>query len=79
MLKKKQFSMFSLSLEKLRSHDRATFKNSNPLCELGKLWKYRLRSTLKSPNFESTDELRKVTVENKMVKLHKIESIFQAQ
>ena len=32
------------------------------LCELGKIWKYSPRLTLKYPNFEFTDELRKVSL-----------------
>ena len=48
-----------MNWEKLRSSDRATFKNPNfqSLCELRKTWKYRLRSRIKNPNFESLDEL----------------------
>ena len=35
-------------------------KIPNSLCEMGKIWKYSLRPTLKNLNFESMDELGKV-------------------
>ena len=54
-----------------RNPARAIFKNSKFSLWVGKTWRYRLRPTLKNPNFESMDELNKVgswckfTVENK--------------
>ena len=56
-ISKSQFSISSMNWEKIIIPARTTFKNPNfqPLCELGKTWKYSLSPRIKSPYFESID------------------------
>ena len=56
--KRSNFPSFFPELGKTEKSSQSNIKKiPKSLCELGKLWKYSLRLTLKNPNFESMEEL----------------------
>ena len=62
MLKKTIFYLFFWIGKKWEVHPEQHLEIPKSLCELGKTWKLQiLKPTAKNPNFESTDQLGKVT------------------